>query len=288
MCRLFALHAGPHDVAAEFWLLEAPDSFAAQSEVNADGFGLAALTVGEALLLIRNPVRALDDATYGLVARRAKASQFMAHLRYASTGRVSLQNTHPFVQDNRVFAHNGVIGDLEKIERRIGDGMAMVAGDTDSERLFALVTICIREAGGDVRVGIRAAVRELAEQYELYSINFVLGQAGHFWAFRYPEHNPLMIQQLQPSADPVTQDGQSGTMHLHFDEPVEHPVVIIASEPMDSGPGWEPIHSGELVHIGPDLAVDRELILTEPPRYPMVLGGVAEISQRYERADAPA
>jgi len=41
MCRLFALHAGERDVAAEFWLLDAPTSIARQSERNADGYGLA-------------------------------------------------------------------------------------------------------------------------------------------------------------------------------------------------------------------------------------------------------
>jgi predicted glutamine amidotransferase len=53
MCRLFALHAGERDVAAEFWLLD-------------------------------------------------------------STGGVSLLNTHPFSQDGRLFAHNGVLGDLDR------------------------------------------------------------------------------------------------------------------------------------------------------------------------------
>src|SRR3954470_7775855 len=44
MCRLFALHAGSQDVEAEFWLLEAPTSLAAQSEVHADGLGIAAVS----------------------------------------------------------------------------------------------------------------------------------------------------------------------------------------------------------------------------------------------------
>src|SRR4051812_8690362 len=76
---------------------------------------------------------------------------------------------------------------------RGAEHFAMVSGETDSERVFALITLCIRRAGGDVRAGVTAAVRELAEGYELYSINFVLGEVGHLWAFRYPEHNPLLV-----------------------------------------------------------------------------------------------
>ena len=140
MCRLFALHAGSHDVGADFWLLEAPTSLAAQSEVNADGFGIAALSAEAALLLIRNPVQAAGDRIYRGVARNVEACQFLVHLRYADTGGVSLPNTHPFLQDGRVFAHNGVVGDLERLEHRLGEHLAMVSGETDSERVFALST----------------------------------------------------------------------------------------------------------------------------------------------------
>ncbi len=134
MCRLFALHAGPDDVAAEFWLLDAPDSFARQSETNADGFGMASLTSREGLLLLKSPVQAVSSTTFEGVSRKAKASQYLAHLRYADTGGVALRNTHPFFADGRVFAHNGVVGDLDRLEERLGDARWMVNGETDSER----------------------------------------------------------------------------------------------------------------------------------------------------------
>jgi glutamine amidotransferase len=148
MCRLFALHAGERDVAAEFWLLDAPVSIARQSEMNADGYGLAALTARRGMVLIRNPVQASEDPAYRHVARRLEAAEMFVHLRYASTGGVSLVNTHPFSQDGRLFAHNGVVGDLARIEARLGTNRAMVMGDTDSERFFALITLAIREAQG--------------------------------------------------------------------------------------------------------------------------------------------
>ena len=284
MCRLFALHAGAHDVEADFWLLEAPTSLAAQSEVNAEGFGIAALSSESALLLIRNPVQAGSDRIYRAVARHAEACQFLVHLRYASTGVVSLPNTHPFLQDARVFAHNGVVGDLERLEQRLGEHLAMVSGETDSERLFALITLCIRTAGGDVRAGITAAVRELAEHFELYSINFVLGEVGHLWAFRYPEHNPVLIlEHAGGDNQELIERDAHGTLTVRADPRGDATMVIIASEPMDADPGWQEVGVGELVHVGPDLAVDRQTLLTEPPRHQMVLSGRAEESQAYER-----
>ena len=284
MCRLFALHAGSHDVEADFWLLEAPTSLAAQSEVNADGFGIAALSAEAALLLIRNPVQAGSDRLYRGAARQAQACQFLVHLRYADTGGVSLANTHPFLQDGRAFAHNGVVGDLERLEHRLGEHLAMVSGETDSERVFALLTLHIRQAGGDVRAGITAAVRELAEEYELYSINFVLGEVGHLWAFRYPEHNPLLFLQHAGNRALVERDAH-GTLSLRADPRGDQPIVVIASERMDADPGWQDVGVGELIHVGPDGELDRQTVLTEPPRHQMVLSGRAEQSQAYERDD---
>lgn len=286
MCRLFALHAGERDVAAQFWLLDAPTSIARQSERNADGYGMAALTSRRGMILIRNPVQASEDPAYRHVARRLDAAEMLVHLRYASTGEVSLLNTHPFSQDGRLFAHNGVVGDLDRIEARLGPNRAMVMGDTDSERFFALITLAIREAGGDVRAGIIAAVREMVAEYELYSLNFVLGELGHIWALRYPEHNPLHLSRRRPGgptgAAPLDEADAAGTLRLHSDDASVAPLVVIASERISDEPGWEEIHPGELVHVGPTLQVDRETIVTGPPAHPMVLTAHEQKTQSYD------
>jgi predicted glutamine amidotransferase len=286
VCRLFALHAGERDVAAEFWLLDAPTSIARQSERNADGYGMAALTARRGMILIRNPVQASEDPAYRQVARRLDACEILVHLRYASTGNVSLVNTHPFSQDGRLFAHNGVLGDLDRIEARLGANRAMVMGDTDSERFFALITLAIREAAGDVRAGIIAAVREVVAEHELYSLNFVLGEVGHIWAFRFPEHNPLHLHRRQrggPSGvAPLDEADAAGTLRLHSDDGAVAPLVVIASERISDEAGWEEIHAGELVHVGPDLEVDRETIMSGPPAHPMVLSAHEQETQSYD------
>ena len=286
MCRLFALHAGERDVAAEFWLLDAPTSIARQSERNADGYGMAAFTARRGMILIRNPVQASEDPAYRHVARRLDASEMLVHLRYASTGNVSLVNTHPFSQDGRLFAHNGVVGDLDRIEARLGPNRAMVMGDTDSERFFAVITLAIREAGGDVRAGITAGVREVVAEYELYSLNFVLGDIGHIWAFRYPEHNPLHLHCRRrggPSGSaPLDEADAAGTLRLHSNDGAVAPLVVIASERISDEPGWEEIQPGELVHVRPDLKVDREMIMSGPPAHPMVLSAHEQQTQSYD------
>ncbi len=233
------------------------------------------------MIIMRNPVEAASDSAYQAVAQRLVAAEMVVHLRYADTGGTSLVNTHPFTQDGRAFAHNGVVGDLDRIEERLGSNRAMVMGGTDSERFFALITLAIRDAGGDVRAGIK----EVVEEYELYSLNFVIGELGNIWAFRYPEKNPLLLLRRGaggPSGDAHLDHADSaGTLRLHSDDAAEVPLVVIASEQISEEPGWEEIASGELIHVGQDLEVDREMIVSGPPRHPMVLSHRAVKSQSY-------
>jgi Glutamine amidotransferases class-II len=163
VCRLFGLHAGAHDVNATFWLLDAPVSIAELSHRNADGYGLATFGSDGELDLVRAPVRAADDEDFATTARATHAAVYLAHVRYADTGQASEANTHPFSLDGRAFAHNGVVSDLGELDLRLGADRALVQGETDSERFFALMTLAIREHDGDVRAGIIAATRQLAQ-----------------------------------------------------------------------------------------------------------------------------
>ena len=159
----------------------------------------------------------------------------------------------------------------------------MVAGETDSERFFALITSRSSRAAATTEAGIEAAVRELAEGYELYSLNFVLGTHGHMWAFRYPEHNQLFVLDRGaggPSGgEPLHEESPRGNLELHLEEGTDRDVVVIASERMDDDPGWEEVGVGELVHVGPDLRVSRRTIVDGPPAKPMELRGRSRHSQ---------
>jgi glutamine amidotransferase len=287
MCRLFGLHAGGEDVNATFWLLDAPVSIAELSHRNADGYGLATFDSEGELDLVRAPVRAADDQEFAAAARATHAAVYLAHVRYADTGVVSEANTHPFALDRRVFAHNGVVSDLDELDRRLGADRALVHGETDSERFFALMTHSIREHEGDVRAGIIATTTMLARDITLYSLNFILAAAGHLWAFRYPEHNPLYVLERAPGGprgdQPLDEHSAHGTIRMRAREGSRRPLIVVASEPMDEDLGWEAVASGELLHIGPRLELHREIILDEPPRRPLSLTGRAAVSQAQEQ-----
>ncbi len=98
MCRLFGLHAGK-PVDAEFWLLEAPDSLAAQSHRNPDGAGIGTFGPDGRPEVSKQPIAAWQDTDFARAARRLRGTTFVAHVRYASTGAHTMANTHPFLQD---------------------------------------------------------------------------------------------------------------------------------------------------------------------------------------------
>src|SRR6201996_292791 len=194
MCRLFGLHAGGV-TDAEFWLLEAPDSLTAQSHRNPDGAGIGAFGPDGRPRVDKQPIAAWQDTEFARAARHLRGSTFVAHVRYASTGAHTLANTHPFLQDGRLFAHNGVVQGLDRLDQRLAElgAAALVAGQTDSERVFALITAETRRLGGDVGAGLVGAIGWIAGQLPVYAVNLVLATATDLWALRYPDTHELYV-----------------------------------------------------------------------------------------------
>jgi glutamine amidotransferase len=180
MCRLFGLHAGRSPVAATFWLLDARDSLAQQSRRNPDGAGIGTFDAAGLPVVDKQPLAAWRDTEFASAARELRSSTFLAHVRYASTGSLSLNNTHPFVQAGRLFAHNGVVHGLGELDARLETLRAthLVHGETDSERVFALVTAETSRRGGDVTAGLEAAVDWINEHLPVYSLNLLLTTAS--------------------------------------------------------------------------------------------------------------
>jgi predicted glutamine amidotransferase len=275
MCRLFGMSGGDRRVQATFWLLEAPDSLARQSRREPDGTGVGWFDEDGRPRLAKQPLAAYEDPAFAREARELESTVFLAHIRYATTGEVDVRNTHPFEQRGRLFAHNGVILELERLERELGDDRALVRGDTDSERLFALITRETERHGGDVGAGIAAAARWVAAELPLYAINLVLGTRDGLWALRYPETHELWVLERDPGGPRggrhLDAASAAGTVRVRSEPLARHAAVIVASERMDEDPGWRLLESGELIHVGPALGLDSTIVLDEPPAHLLTL-----------------
>ncbi len=279
MCRLFAMSGGEEPVSAEVWLLDAPDSLRAQSHRNPDGTGLGIFDADGRPIVHKEPISAFSDAGFAYEARHERSRTFLGHVRFASAGAKTLANTHPFEQDERLFAHNGVLAGLPELERELGEDRALVKGETDSERLFALITRETRRHDGDVRAGIVAAASWIAAHLPVYSLNLIVTTASEVFALRYPEANTLFLLERDAGGErgdaPLLHQSALGT-RVRSQDAANRPVVVLASEPMDDDGGWRALAPGELVRIDAELAVERALVLPDPPAHPLDLSTLGE------------
>ena len=269
MCRLFGLHAGTNVVTATFWLLDAPDNLAEQSRRNPDGSGLGVFDAQGHPQVHKQPIAAWHDAEFATEAHDLTGTTFVAHVRYATTGSHDVVNTHPFLQDGRIFAHNGVLEGLDVLDARLSElGTAdLVLGQTDSERVFALITASIRARGGDVNAGLVEAMNWLAAEVPIYAVNILLCTATDLWALRYPESHELYISDRREPPENHRFHLRTNRIRAESQNLRQQPSVVFATEPMDDAVQWRLIEPGELVHVDSGLQIHRELVLPDPPRH---------------------
>jgi len=293
MCRLLGLNAGRHPVSASFWLIDAPDSLVVQSRRNVDGSGIGFFDSSGAAVVDKQPEPAFADEEFRREAKQARSVTFVAHVRYVTAGARTLQNTHPFTMGRRIMAHNGGLGELGRLEERLGHYRDLVQGDTDSERYFALITQQIDAHGGDVGAGIAAAARWIGARLPVSSLNTVVAAAGELWALRYPGQHALHILERPAGASAPPAPGtraaaggavtagsgpgtggaatglhaRSATSSVHAPGLHLLPSVVVASEELDGERGWRMLASGELAHVRPDLTVESAVVLPEPPAH---------------------
>jgi glutamine amidotransferase len=268
------MSGGREPVRATFWLLEAPDSLAEQSRREPDGTGLGSFDPEGKPIVSKQPLAAYEDQEFAQAAREVSSRTFIAHVRYASTGAVSPENTHPFEQQGRLFAHNGVIEGLDRLDDELGDSRSLVVGDTDSERFFALITREI-DRDGDVGGAITRAAGWIAENLPVFALNLVLITATDLWALRYPDVHELYALERAAGgptgARHLDHASARGSVRVRSGDLATRPAVVVASEPMDEDPGWHALRSGELLHVAPDLRVTITRVLERPPAHPLTL-----------------
>ena len=145
MCR-FVVYWGEKPKNLSDWLLTKENSLLKQSEndisnrPNPDGWGIAYKN-GNNINLIKNSQPAYSDHNFMGKAKNINSELLFAHVRRKSHGSVCIENSHPFVDGEWIFMHNGNIPNYNdykiKIMKKLPKGHKISTdGTTDSEFLF--------------------------------------------------------------------------------------------------------------------------------------------------------
>ncbi|OKY78534.1 MAG: putative glutamine amidotransferase [Candidatus Methanohalarchaeum thermophilum] len=111
--------------------------FEKRDKDNPDGWGLGYFP-DNSVELIKEPVKAEESKLYSFFSnyQETRSKIFITHLRGATVGELSHQNTHPFKRElngnGYIFAHNGTLNDIKTKNLK----RYFPIGDTDSEYAF--------------------------------------------------------------------------------------------------------------------------------------------------------
>ena len=256
MCRLLAI-ASSEATDFKIVLREAPRSLAALSREHPDGWGIAVFDGDghEGRWRIDKGVEcAWGDARFHDRAIGSRGGLLLSHIRQKTVGATSLANTHPFERGRWVFAHNGTVQDVGWLRSHTSHERAReIAGETDSELLFAWLLTCLDEAGvsdgSPSQVTDRAlasAVRAARGCPGFGAFNFLLSDGTTIYAHRFGR-TMFLLERRPDDEVRVRRTSEDGTV-LETPWSSRRCAVFVASERMTDEP-WQAIEDGMLLRI---------------------------------------
>ena len=151
-----------------------------QAEDHDSGWGIAVYrrAEGDAPTCCRFPNAAHTDLEFR-AATDMKGRIFNAHVRRATMGGLTPENTHPFCLGNYSFSHNGTVIEYHRL---LQSGVRPPAGTTDSEVLFNYLLSDFDP--GDVIGCLRHAVETVIGCSNFSGLNFLFSDGEKLYAYR--------------------------------------------------------------------------------------------------------
>jgi glutamine amidotransferase len=179
MCRVFGCVAA-EPISVRHDLLEAENPLIHQSEEHDSGWGMAVYkrTDGNSPTCLRFPEAAFEDDEF-VEATQLRGRIFNVHVRRATMGGLTPENTHPFCLGPYSFCHNGTIVRYPKL---LTNGVAKPKGQTDSEAFFNFLMSDFDD--GHPRRCLRKAVREMIKVSPFSGINFLFSDGYRLYAYK--------------------------------------------------------------------------------------------------------
>ncbi len=261
MCELFAMSSNRSTSLT--YSLEEFSRNGSRIRSNRDGWGIA-LARDRDVMLVKEPRPASDNIWVRFIAENAiETDVAIAHVRYATRGEHTMQNTHPFhrVLGKRVhvFAHNGTLAGIHA-EIDETELAFRPIGETDSELAFCVLLTRLAplykaedlpsaESRTETFRSFCADMKNFGPSNILYYDGDVLFGHGDRRIYEEQDHltepRPpgLQIKKCWACAGQREIHGKGLDLELG-----DQQTVLIASVPLDAN-GWEPLEEGTVVAL---------------------------------------
>ncbi len=231
---------------------------------HSDGFGIAFFEDKACRLFVDNQ-SAIESPIAELIRNYPiKSRNVIAHIRKATQGKITLENSHPFIRElwgrHWIFAHNG---DLHGFNPKLS-GQFTPVGNTDSEIAFCYLLDQLVKRFGYVEPKIDEifdVLKEVAPEVAEYgTFNYCLsnGQALfsyattklHWLVREYPfQHAQLIDLDVEVDFSQVTTP--------------QDRVAVITTEPLTQNEHWTAYQSGEMILFQHGKVIKSELTRVE-------------------------
>jgi len=245
MCQLLGMNCNvPTDICFSFTGFRRRGG---ATDQHSDGWGIAFFE-GRGCRLFLDPMPAVHSPVAELVRNYPiRSTNVIAHIRKATRGVVSLENTHPFMRElwgrYWIFAHNGT---LEGFEPSLG-GRFRPVGTTDSELAFCCILEAMREAfpGGMPEITALAnLLRQLSRDVSRHgNFNYLLSNGDLLFA-----HCADRLSYIVRKAPFTTAHLLDEDVAVDFSQVTtpDDRVAVIATAPLTDNEPWQALRSGEL------------------------------------------
>jgi len=283
MCRFIAYIGKP--IFADELILKPKNSLMAQSyhaleakmTVNGDGFGIGWYNHARRKepALFRSIRPAWNDENLSYNASMIKTNCLLAHVRAATQGGVSIQNSHPFQYKEFLMMQNGGIQEFSKIKRKLINRLdeelfQWIQGQTDTQYIFALfLTIALKLKEEKVNLSLNdlsvclsqtfAEIEEMKREVNMNSpslYNLVLTNGKALVATRYSTHPEMESRSLHIASNANCYTCEKG--YLRFAPMKEgEKAILIASEVLSENTElWNEVPENHCIMIEEDLSVE--------------------------------
>ncbi|MBE2895959.1 class II glutamine amidotransferase [Pasteurellaceae bacterium HPA106] len=236
MCQLLGMNCNsPTDIVFSF---EGFRRRAGVTDQHNDGFGIAFFE-GKGVRIFRDDRPGASSPVADLVKQyHIKSYNVIAHIRKATRGTVSLENTHPFIREvfgeNWVFAHNGNLETLPELER----SHCHPIGTTDSEAAFCYIVDSIKNrfASKPSEQDIFEFMKEITPELSSRgTFNYILSNGQ--WMLAHCSTNLHYICRKAPFGKACRVDDDEVIDFSQYAKPDDR-VVIISTYPLTKDEQW--------------------------------------------------